>query len=59
MDSNVSEDYFYGKKFNHIRVTYKPEVGEDIWRFYFSTETHALEAYQFFHVYRKMMVSIF
>jgi len=40
---------FHGKSYNRIRVTYAPEVGDDIWYFYFNPETNALEAYQFFH----------
>jgi len=45
----VSQVEFYGKKYDKVKVTYDPKVGEDIWYFYFDTETHALEAYQFFH----------
>ena len=40
---------FYGKSYNRIKVTYAPEVGDDIWYFYFNPTTNALEAYQFFH----------
>ena len=40
---------FYGKKYNKIKVTYDQEVGEDIWYFYFDTNTNSLGAYQFFH----------
>ena len=32
-----------------LRVTYKPEVGEDTWYFYFDQTTYALKRYQFFH----------
>lgn len=40
---------FHGKNYNRIRVTYAPEVGDDIWYFYFNPVSNALEAYQFFH----------
>ena len=45
----VTQVEFYGKKYDKIKVTYDPEVGDDIWYFYFNPETHALQAYQFFH----------
>ncbi len=45
----VSQVEFYGKKYDKVKVTYDPEVGDDIWYFYFNPNTHALEAYQFFH----------
>lgn len=32
-----------------IKVSYHPEVGGDIWYFYFDPTTFALKAYQFFH----------
>lgn len=40
---------FFDKTYDRVRITYKPEVGEDIWYFYFNVDTHAMEAYQFFH----------
>lgn len=45
----VGHDKFMGEMFYTIKVTYKKEVGEDTWYFYFNEETFALEAYQFFH----------
>lgn len=45
----VTQADFYGKKYDKVKVTYDQEVGDDIWYFYFDPETHALEAYQFFH----------
>lgn len=47
--TKVDQVEFYGKKYDKVKVTYAPEVGDDIWYFYFDPETHALEAYQFFH----------
>ena len=31
-----------------LRATYDPEVGEDIWDFFFDPETYALVGYRFF-----------
>lgn len=44
----VEKVNFYDKTYDRIRVTYDPTVGTDTWYFYFNTESHALEAYQFF-----------
>jgi len=49
IDPELTQLEFYGKTYNRIRVSYTPEVGKDIWYFYFNSENHALEAYQFFH----------
>jgi hypothetical protein len=32
-----------------IKVTYDPEVGADIWYFYFDPSTFALSGYRFYH----------
>jgi len=32
-----------------LRVTYAPEVGKDVWYFYFDRETAALVGYRFYH----------
>ena len=40
---------FFGQQLLEIRVTYSPEVGEDIWYFYFHPETYALSGYRFYH----------
>tara|TARA_B100000497_G_scaffold127518_1_gene169623 strand:+ start:1229 stop:1927 length:699 start_codon:yes stop_codon:yes gene_type:complete len=40
---------FFGKVSIEVRVTYMPEVGEDIWYFYFHPETMALHGYRFYH----------
>ena len=39
---------FKGKTYDVIEVKYDPEVGSDIWYFYFDPETHAMEIYQFY-----------
>jgi len=49
IDPEVQTVEFYGNNYDRIRVSYDPEVGKDIWYFYFNIKTHALEAYQFFH----------
>jgi len=40
---------FQGKDYWVLKVTYEPEIGNDIWYFYFNPETYAMEAYQFYH----------
>lgn len=40
---------FKGKEYLVLKVTYKEEVGSDIWYFYFDQKTYAMEVYQFFH----------
>jgi len=38
-----------GSEYLKIKVTYDPEVGGDIWYFYFDPDTYALSAYRFYH----------
>jgi len=40
---------FFGKESLEIKVTYTPEVGKDIWYFYFHPGTHAMHGYRFYH----------
>ncbi|MCO5724369.1 DUF6503 family protein [Robiginitalea marina] len=40
---------FHGKSYWVVEVRYDPEVGKDLWHFYFNPDTFALEAYQFYH----------
>tara|TARA_R110002073_G_scaffold89852_1_gene212377 strand:+ start:3302 stop:4015 length:714 start_codon:yes stop_codon:yes gene_type:complete len=49
VDEQVNLDKFMGEMYLTLKVTYKKEVGEDIWYFYFNQENYALEAYQFYH----------
>ena len=49
IDPKVAVTEFYGNTYHRIKVTYDPAVGKDIWYFYFNMETHALEAYKFYH----------
>jgi len=49
LDPEVAETEFSGQTCWAIRVTYDPEVGEDIWYFYFDRASFALIGYRFFH----------
>lgn len=40
---------FYGKQLIEVKVTYSPEVGKDVWYFYFHPDTYALSGYRFYH----------
>ncbi len=40
---------FFGDDLLEVRVTYSPEVGGDIWYFYFDPTTYALRGYRFYH----------
>lgn len=46
--NKVEEKIFQGKDYLVLKVSYTPEVGGDIWFFYFNPKTFALEVYQFF-----------
>jgi hypothetical protein len=45
----VKKKDFFGKNLLEIKVTYDPEVGADIWYFYFDPSTFALSGYRFYH----------
>jgi len=49
IDPAVKTVDFFGKESLQIKVTYTPEVGHDIWYFYFHPETKALQGYRFYH----------
>lgn len=49
INPGVSRKEFHGKQYLVLEVSYDPEVGKDLWYFYFNPETAALEAYQFYH----------
>jgi len=40
---------FFGKESLEIRVTYDPDVGADVWYFYFNPDSYALQGYRFYH----------
>ncbi len=45
----VNLDKFMGEMYLVLKITYKKEVGEDTWYFYFDPESYRMEAYQFYH----------
>jgi hypothetical protein len=45
----VEKRTFQGKEYWVLEVNYDPEVGKDLWYFYFDPESFAMEAYQFYH----------
>lgn len=49
IDPNVESVRFKGKDYLRIRVHYDPDVGDDIWYFYFNPRTYVLDMYQFYH----------
>ena len=49
LSENAEKDSFDGKDCWKIRVTYREEVGKDIWYFYFDQQTFALMGYRFYH----------
>ena len=49
LDPKVEKKNFHGKDYWVLEVRYDPEVGEDLWYFYFNPDTYAMEAYQFYH----------
>lgn len=44
----VEHKTFKGKDYLVLKVTYDKEVGKDVWYFYFSSKTYAMEVYQFY-----------
>lgn len=49
VDPDAKRGEFEGTEAWEVRVTYDPEVGTDIWYFYFSPEDYALIGYRFYH----------
>lgn len=49
VDDEVKTVDFFGKESLEIKVTYSPEVGKDIWYFYFHPKTYAMQGYRFYH----------
>lgn len=49
IDPKVINTTFNGEGVLALRVTYKAEVGEDIWYFYFNPGTYAMVGYRFYH----------
>ena len=49
IEPEVKRIDFHGREVLALRVTYSPEVGRDIWDFFFDPESHALIGCRFFH----------
>ena len=49
IDPGVKKVDFFGKELFQIKVSYSPEVGKDIWYFYFNPTTYAMQGYRFYH----------
>ena len=49
IDPAVAMSEFNGKETLALKVSYDPEVGGDIWYFYFDPATFALAGYKFYH----------
>lgn len=49
LDPVVATTEFNGKEALALKVSYDPEVGGDIWYFYFDPATFALVGYKFYH----------
>lgn len=48
ISNKVEKKSFQGKDYLSIKVSYSPEIGSDVWFFYFNPSSYALEGYQFF-----------
>ncbi len=48
IQEKVIDTTFFQEKYLAIKVMYEPEVGDEIWFFYFDPTTYALKAYQFY-----------
>lgn len=49
LDQQVRKVSFHGKNALQLRITYEPEVGEDIWYIYLNPDSFALTGYRFYH----------
>lgn len=49
INPEVQRVTFKEKEYLRIRAHYDPEVGKDVWYFYFNPKTYVLEMYQFYH----------
>ena len=47
--SVVLKKNFFGKESLEVKVNYDPEVGHDVWYFYFNPSSYALQGYRFYH----------
>lgn len=49
LDPRVRSEEFAGREVLALRVSYAPEVGGDVWRFYFDPTSYALVGCRFYH----------
>ena len=49
IDSTITDGEFDGQAAKVARVTYDPEVGSDIWYFYFDPDSYRMIGYRFHH----------
>ena len=49
IDADIGDGEFDGQPARVARVTYDPEVGSDIWYFYFDADTYRMIGYRFHH----------
>lgn len=49
INEDIQDEKFNGQEAWKMKVTYDPEVGNDIWYFYFDKESYALIGYRFYH----------
>jgi hypothetical protein len=49
LDPDVDRVEFAGREVLALRVTYSPEVGGDVWYFYFDPQSYALVGCRFYH----------
>lgn len=49
VDPEIYKVWFHGKELLEMTVTYAPNTGNDVWKFYFDPKTFALKAYAFYH----------
>lgn len=46
---DVSQEQFMGVNYYKLKVTYREDVGSDVWYFFINPDTYAMAAYQFYH----------
>ena len=49
VDPEIYKVWFHGKELLEMSVSYAPNTGKDVWKFYFDPKTFALRAYAFYH----------
>lgn len=49
LSEQIMEKDFFGKNALELKVTYDPQIGDDIWYFYFHPTNYALIGYRFYH----------